>query len=73
MAKKPRRPGFLWAMVVCLVIAALAFSGLILRGDFVGRMIFGVVWSVLGLVWLGSYFGAFLGRSGVPHSSDGPS
>ena len=57
------RPGFLLTMIVCFVIAAVAFSGVILRDDVVGRVIFGVVWTALGLVWLGSYFGAFFGRT----------
>ena len=60
--ERRRRPGFLLAMIVCFVIAAVAFSGIILRDDVVGRVIFGVVWTALGLVWLGSYFGAFFGR-----------
>jgi hypothetical protein len=61
--KTPRRPGFLWAMVVCFIIAALALTGVILRDDVTGRVIFGVVWMALGFVWLGSYFGAFFGRA----------
>jgi len=40
-------------MVVCFAIAALAFGGVILRDDMAGRMIFGVVWALLGIVWLG--------------------
>ena len=61
--KTPRRQGFLWAMVVCFVIAALALTGVILRDDVTGRVIFGAVWTALGCVWLGSYFGAFFGRA----------
>ena len=61
--KTLRRPGFLWAMVVCFVIAALALTGVILRNDITGRVIFGVVWTALGFVWLGAYFGAFYGRA----------
>ena len=62
---KRRRPGFLWAMIICFAIAAVAFSGVILRDDVVGRVIFGVVWVVLGFVWLGSYFGAFFSHRGA--------
>ena len=61
--KTPRRPMFLWAMIVCFVIAALALTGVILRDDVTGRVIFGVMWTALGFVWLGSYFGAFFGRA----------
>ena len=57
-----RRFGFLAAAIICFVIAALAFAGVILVGDWVGRVIFGVVWVALGIVWLGSYFGAFFAR-----------
>ena len=57
-----RRFGFLAAPIICFVIAALAFAGVILVGDWVGRVIFGVVWVALGIVWLGSYFGAFFAR-----------
>jgi len=56
-----RRFGFLAAAITCFVIAALAFAG-VLVGDWVGRVIFGVVWVALGIVWLGSYFGAFFAR-----------
>ncbi len=57
-----RRFGFLAAAIICFVIAALAFAGVILVGDWVGRVIFGVVWVALGIVWLGSYFGVFFAR-----------
>jgi len=55
LEKKKRQPGFLVAMVICFVIAILAYSGVILRHDTTGRVIFGVVWTVLGVVWLGWY------------------
>jgi len=64
-----RRFGFLAAAIICFVIAALAFAGVILVGDWVGRVIFGVVWVALGIVWLGSYFGAFFARPRGPHRS----
>lgn len=58
-----RRPIFLAAAAMCLVMAAVALTGVVLGGDLVGRLVFGAVWIALGIVWLGSYFGAFFGRS----------
>ncbi|MBN2564676.1 MAG: hypothetical protein JXB46_03105 [Candidatus Eisenbacteria bacterium] len=70
MEKRKRQPGFLAAMVICFVIAILAWSGVILRDDLTGRVIFGVVWTVLGVVWLGWYVTGFRrGRS--EESKDG--
>jgi hypothetical protein len=62
MPSAPARLGFLGAAVICFAIAALAVVGVILAGDLVGRLVFGVVWVAVGVVWLGSYFGAFFGR-----------
>ncbi|MCK8115926.1 hypothetical protein [Anaerosoma tenue] len=61
---------FLVAAVVCFGIAVLALTGVILAGDVVGRIIFGAVWIAVGIVWLGSYFGAFFGHRG-PRGSGG--
>ena len=57
-----KRPAFLAASLASFAISIVAFSGLILRSDVTGRIIFGLVWAALGVVWLGSYFGAFFGR-----------
>ena len=57
--EKTRRPVFLVAMIICFIIAVLAFSGVILKGDAAGRLIFGVVWIFLGIVWLGWYISGF--------------
>jgi hypothetical protein len=62
MGRTAGRPGFLWAMLVCFAIAALALSGVILREDAVGRAVFGLVWTALGIVWLGFYLGGFRRR-----------
>jgi len=56
---------FAAAAVICFGIAVLALTGVILAGDLTGRIIFGVVWTALGIVWLGSYFGAFFGHRGT--------
>ena len=47
--------GLLVAALLCLGIAAVAFSGVILRSDSVGRAIFGAAWGALGLVWFVKY------------------
>ena len=67
---RKRHPRLLVASVVCLAISAVAFGGLILKADITGRVIFGAVWAVLGVVWLGGYFGAFSGRSGDSPKQD---
>jgi hypothetical protein len=43
------------AALICFGIAAIAFGGLILRNDQVGRLLFGVAWGTLGVVWFGKY------------------
>ena len=69
---RKRRPAFLAASALCPLISVLAFGGLILKGDVTGRILFGVVWAALGIVWLGSYFGAFFGQAGRSPENDGP-
>ena len=54
---KGRSAGLLLAALVCLAIAAVSFSGLILHSDQAGRAIFGAAWGALGVVWLGKYLG----------------
>ena len=44
---------FIAAAVVSFAVAAIAFAGLILRKDAIGRVIFGTAWTALALVWLG--------------------
>jgi len=51
---KPKH--FMIAMIVSFIIAAIIFSGVILKNDVVGRFIFGFVWLIIGIVWLGQYF-----------------
>ena len=50
---KPKH--FVIAMIVSFIIAAIIFSGVILKNDVVGRFIFGFVWLIVGIVWLGQY------------------
>ena len=50
-----RSKGLLVAALLCLGIAAVSFSGLILRTDYAGRAIFGSAWGALGVVWFGKY------------------
>jgi len=38
--------------LISYLIAAISFSGIILKEDFTGRLIFGIVWVVIGLGWL---------------------
>jgi uncharacterized membrane protein HdeD (DUF308 family) len=46
----------LWLTAICAVIAVVSFFGLILKDDMVGRLIFGTVWTLVGIYWIGSYF-----------------
>jgi len=41
------------AAVVCFTVALIAFAGLILSKDTVGRAIFGATWTALAVVLLG--------------------
>ncbi len=46
-----------WVLLaaVCFAIALLAAFGVILARDDTGRIIYGVVWSLLGVSWLARY------------------
>lgn len=68
---KRRRRGFLVAAFVSFGIAVLAFAGVVLSADLTGRLIFGIVWVSVGILWLGSYFGGFFARPGDSSNSDG--
>jgi type VI protein secretion system component VasK len=57
--EKVGHPAFLAAMAICFIIAALALGGVILRGDTAGRLIFGAVWILVGVVWLGWHVSGF--------------
>jgi hypothetical protein len=41
--------------IVALGIAAICFLGVVLEGDLVGRIIFGTMWSLVAVYWLGRY------------------
>jgi hypothetical protein len=41
--------------IVSFIIAALALSGVILARDMTGRVIYGVLWTAIGLSWIGRY------------------
>ena len=57
MAKWNMKPKhYMIITVVSFVIAGIIFSGAILKNDVVGRLIFGFVWVIVGIVWLGQYF-----------------
>lgn len=57
MAKWNMKPKhYMVAIIVSFVIAAISFSGVILKNDAVGRLIFGFVWLIVGIGWLGQYF-----------------
>jgi hypothetical protein len=43
-------------------IAAIALLGVILSDDLTGRLIFGIVWILIGIMWWGQYFLARKGR-----------
>ncbi|NIM91484.1 MAG: hypothetical protein GTO17_11115 [Candidatus Aminicenantes bacterium] len=44
------------AAILSLAIALISFSGIVLKNDFAGRLIFGSTWSLVGIGWLGQYF-----------------
>ena len=52
---KSRSTGLLVAALLCFGVAAVSLSGLILRTDYAGRIIFGAAWGALGIVWFGKY------------------
>jgi len=41
------------AAVICFAVAVIAFAGLILSKDAIGRVIFGAAWTALAVVFLG--------------------
>ncbi len=44
------------AAIGAFLIAVINFSGLVLRGDAAGRLIIGIVWSIVGVVWAFRYY-----------------
>ena len=50
----PRR--YLLLSACAVIIAAVCFSGVILKDDLAGRAIFGSVWALVGIGWLGQHF-----------------
>jgi hypothetical protein len=55
-------PAFLAASLACFAISVVAIDGLILKVDVTGRIILGLLWATLSVVWLESCFGVFFGR-----------
>lgn len=47
---------YMIAMIVSFAIAVISFSGVFLQNDLVGRLIFGFIWVLVGIGWLGQYF-----------------
>ena len=47
-----------WTLLalISFAIAVLAFSGTILAEDTVGKIVYGVLWTLIGLAWLGRCF-----------------
>jgi hypothetical protein len=52
----PRR--YLLLCAGAVIIAAICVSGVVLKDDLAGRVIFGAVWALVGIGWLGQYFRA---------------
>jgi hypothetical protein len=46
------------AAIAAFAIAAICFSGVVLKNDLVGRLIFGATWSLVGVWWLGQWLKA---------------
>ena len=48
----------IWLLLatISFTIALLAVFGVILSNDGVGRLIYGVLWSMIGLSWMGRFF-----------------
>lgn len=56
-ARKSPRYNATFALVA-FAVAAVCWSGFVLKDDMTGRLIFGLVWSFVGVLWLGQYFEA---------------
>lgn len=41
--------------IVAFAVSAVCFSGIVLANDLTGRLIFGLVWSFVGVLWLDQY------------------
>ncbi len=55
-------------MIICFGIAAISFSGVMLKDDMTGRMLFGIVWASLGVIWFGEYIASGSRRTPAPRS-----
>ena len=56
--KERSRGSVVWLFLAAIsfFIALLAAFGVILASDGTGRLIYGVLWGLIGLGWLGRYF-----------------
>jgi len=43
-------------MIVSFVISAVIYTGIVLKEDLVGRIIYGSVFILVGIGWIGLYF-----------------
>jgi hypothetical protein len=54
--KSPLKPWLCFVLVlVSLLIAIISFSGIILKDDSAGKIIFGIVWTFIAFIWIGFY------------------
>ena len=55
MKKQNTVSAYLIAFIICVGIAVLLFSGVLLKDDTVGQIVFGVIWIAVGMLWMGQY------------------
>ena len=56
MTVKNQRPWlFLLAAIFSAAVSVLVFLKVFLAGDTTGRIIFGIVWALIALIWIGQY------------------
>ncbi len=56
--------------IIAFVIAAVCFAGMVLRDDAVGRIIYGVVWSAVGILWVWQFVTARRERAAKAEEAD---
>ena len=47
---------FIALMLVSFIISAMIYTGIVLKEDLVGRIIYGSVFILVGMGWIGLYF-----------------
>jgi hypothetical protein len=65
MTKRRISPAFAAVMAItAFLVAAIPAVGIVMKDDVTGRVIFGLMWTMVGVAWLGQFIWAGRSNSG---------